>query len=62
MNPFFWIMVLIAMVAAWFGLRGMFIKLGSEVADVLQDTKDILNSDGAVEENFNENMEEKEHE
>lgn len=58
MNPFFWLMILISMVAVWFGIRGLFIGIGSEVVDVIQDTKNILNSNEAVEEKNNEIMEE----
>lgn len=50
MNLFFWMLVLIGMVAAWFVLRGLFIGIGSFASDLIQDTKDILNSDEAVEE------------
>lgn len=55
MNPFFWILVLLACVAAWFALRDLFVDIGSAAANLMQDTKDILNSDESVEENFEEN-------
>ena len=45
MNPFFWFLVLLACVAAWFLLRGFFICVGTAADDLIQDTKNILNSD-----------------
>ena len=51
MNPFFWFLVLLATVLLWFVLRRVFIAIGSKAADVMQDTKEILNSDGENENN-----------
>lgn len=51
MNPFFWILALIGMVAVWFVLRKLFIKIGNRAVNLMQDTKNILNSEDAVEEN-----------
>ena len=45
MNPFFWFLVLIAMVAIWFLLRNLFVDIGSGVKYLLRDTRDVLESD-----------------
>lgn len=51
MNPFFWLLVLLGAVALWFGLRGIFVQLGSQAAELMEDTADILNSDETNDEN-----------
>lgn len=45
MNPFFWLLVLLGAVVLWFGLRGIFVQLGSQAAELMEDMADILNSD-----------------
>ena len=45
MNPFFWILVLLAMVAIWFLIRDLFVDIGSAVSKLLRDTRDVLNCD-----------------
>lgn len=51
MNPFFWFLVLLGMVVAWFVLRDLFVDIGSMVSNLIRDTMEILNSDEAVEDN-----------
>lgn len=51
MNPFFWMLVLLCMVAVWFLLRDLFVDIGSMASNLLADTKDILNSDEFTEDN-----------
>lgn len=54
MNPFFWILVLIAMVAIWFTLRDLFIDIGTYVTYLFKDTRDVLEFDDSDIDNFNE--------
>lgn len=46
MNPFFWVLVLLATVALWFVLRGVFVSLGGWFKNTMNDTKAILEDDG----------------
>lgn len=46
MNPFFWVLVLLATVALWFVLRGAFVSLGGWFKNTMNDTKAILEDDG----------------
>jgi len=45
MNPFFWLLVALSCVCLWFLLRGFFVSVGTAANDLIQDTKNILNSD-----------------
>lgn len=54
MNPFFWILVLMAMVAIWFALRDLFIDIGTYVTYLFKDTRDVLEFDDSDIDNFNE--------
>lgn len=51
MNPFFWVLVLLATVVLWFVLRGVFVALGSWFKNTMNDTKAILEDDGDDSEN-----------
>lgn len=45
MNPVFWFLILLSCVCLWFLLRGFFVSVGSAAANLIQDTKNILDSD-----------------
>ena len=42
MNPVFWFLVILAMVAVWFGLRFLFRGIGGSFTNVINSTKQIM--------------------
>lgn len=52
---FFWLLVIVVMVIIWFALRGLFICVGKYINKILNDTKEILESE---DKENNENKEE----
>ena len=62
MNPFFWILVLIAMVAIWFALRDLFVDIGTYITYLFKDTRDVLEYDDSDINSFNNEKEKNENE
>ena len=46
MNLFFWLLVLALLFVVWLSCRKFFIKIGTKVDSVVEDTKNILNYKG----------------
>ena len=55
MNIVFYLLVIIALVALWFGLTGMFTPLGKYMYGLYKDTKDVMTK--CDEENIKEEKE-----
>lgn len=45
MNMVFWMFVILALIILWFALRGLFDCIGRYINNVLNDTKEILESE-----------------
>ena len=54
MNPFFWLLLLLACVILWFLLRVGFVMVGTAIFNLLEDTKTILESNGDEEDETEE--------
>ena len=51
MNIVFYLLIIIALVALWFGLTGMFTPLGKYLYGLYKDTKDVMNEKEEEKEN-----------
>lgn len=45
MNPVFWMLVILGLVAAWFGLTGLFRPLGGFLTKIYTDAEETINEE-----------------
>ena len=45
MNPVFWLLVILGLVAAWFGLTGLFRPLGGFLNKIYTDAEETINEE-----------------
>ena len=43
MNPVFWLIVILVLVAIWFGMTAIFKPVGNHLYKIFNDTKEVIN-------------------